>query len=286
MDHIGKICPYCKSMMTENDEIVVCSKCGMPHHRQCWIENTQCTTFGCDGAMSSPLPFYGSVCEVPPDAPSTVPAAAPGAVAVSELPEYMFCPQCGLQSAPDSVFCMSCGTKLISSIELKNIISKGRKSSPDPVTQNDQYQPNITNHIPLEVVDFVCSNRYYYKKSFLYMKTSKRYVCWNWSAFYFNVFWLFYRKLYVYAIGTIILVALLDLVNLAYFGFIVSLLLGMFGNNIYMQYVDKHMESLRNSNLGEEKDYIKHHGGTTFIAPIVFSVFTIIIYLITAYFEY
>ena len=55
MDYIGKICPYCKTPLTEEDDIVVCSVCEMPHHKDCWIENAACTTFGCTGSMMSPV---------------------------------------------------------------------------------------------------------------------------------------------------------------------------------------------------------------------------------------
>lgn len=48
---VGKICPYCKSELKEDEDIVVCSHCEMPHHKDCWIENKGCTTFGCQGTI-------------------------------------------------------------------------------------------------------------------------------------------------------------------------------------------------------------------------------------------
>ena len=50
-DYTGKICPYCKTAFKPDDEIVVCSECDMPHHKDCWIENQGCTTFGCLGTI-------------------------------------------------------------------------------------------------------------------------------------------------------------------------------------------------------------------------------------------
>ncbi len=50
-DYIGKICPYCKTAFVMGDEVVVCSACEMPHHKDCWIENQGCTTFGCQGTI-------------------------------------------------------------------------------------------------------------------------------------------------------------------------------------------------------------------------------------------
>ncbi len=51
--YLGKVCPYCKTEFIEGDEIVVCSDCEMPHHKECFIENKGCTTFGCQGSMKS-----------------------------------------------------------------------------------------------------------------------------------------------------------------------------------------------------------------------------------------
>lgn len=46
--HIGKICPYCQFPIKQDSEVTLCSACRVPHHRECWIENEGCTTFGCN----------------------------------------------------------------------------------------------------------------------------------------------------------------------------------------------------------------------------------------------
>ena len=48
-NYIGKICPYCKTEIRTGDEVQVCPKCGIAHHKSCWDENLGCTTFGCAG---------------------------------------------------------------------------------------------------------------------------------------------------------------------------------------------------------------------------------------------
>ncbi len=48
-----KICPFCRTLMTDDEDIVLCSRCEMPHHQDCWILNKGCTTFGCDGTIQS-----------------------------------------------------------------------------------------------------------------------------------------------------------------------------------------------------------------------------------------
>lgn len=43
------VCPYCQTTIRLSENTVVCSCCKMPHHLECWIENGQCTTYGCKG---------------------------------------------------------------------------------------------------------------------------------------------------------------------------------------------------------------------------------------------
>ena len=47
----GKTCPLCKNPFKEDEAIVICSDCEVPHHLLCWQKNYGCTTFGCTGAV-------------------------------------------------------------------------------------------------------------------------------------------------------------------------------------------------------------------------------------------
>jgi len=47
--YVNRECPYCHRIIRADDNIVVCSKCGIAHHVECWNENHGCTTYGCDG---------------------------------------------------------------------------------------------------------------------------------------------------------------------------------------------------------------------------------------------
>ncbi len=48
-EYIGKICPFCNTVIKEDDAVKVCPSCNVPHHEACWNENNGCTTFGCTG---------------------------------------------------------------------------------------------------------------------------------------------------------------------------------------------------------------------------------------------
>lgn len=48
-NYIGKTCPYCQCPIKIEVTVQVCPICKIPHHYECWIENTGCTTFACTG---------------------------------------------------------------------------------------------------------------------------------------------------------------------------------------------------------------------------------------------
>lgn len=97
-DFIGKICPYCKGKLTESDDIVVCSECEMPHHKDCWIENQACTTFGCLGTISG----LGNN-EVTQQNSSEQP--------LMNI-DIRYCMKCGKPHKVTDCFCSNCGKNL------------------------------------------------------------------------------------------------------------------------------------------------------------------------------
>jgi len=91
MNYIGKICPYCKTELTAEDDVVVCSICEMPHHKECWIENKACTTFGCTGTI-----------------------AGLNQREIDASAKTVFCHNCGAEMKETQKFCATCGAPIIS----------------------------------------------------------------------------------------------------------------------------------------------------------------------------
>lgn len=46
-------CPYCLSLIAENDEVVTCRVCGTPHHAECIEENGGCAIKDCEKLVRS-----------------------------------------------------------------------------------------------------------------------------------------------------------------------------------------------------------------------------------------
>lgn len=95
----GKICPYCKTEIGKDDETVICSECGISHHKDCWEQNNGCAIFGCAGHSAENLVAFGAVCTQ---------CGAP----IGE--ENSFCPQCGAPKLPSvqNHVCAKCGAEL------------------------------------------------------------------------------------------------------------------------------------------------------------------------------
>ncbi len=107
-EFIGKTCPYCKTVFVPGDDVVVCSMCDMPHHKDCWAENGSCTTFGCAGAIKYPDSSESSVIKSEmnfDDKDGVIPA--PGVAS--------YCAYCGLRVGAGDRFCARCGRRVVGS---------------------------------------------------------------------------------------------------------------------------------------------------------------------------
>ena len=101
---------------------------------------------------------------------------------------------------------------------------------------------------------------------------------WNWASFFLGGYWLLYRKLYAWFVGVTIVdflaVAILDNFSPLLAGLIpliIMILLGIFGNCIYIRHSKKKILSLKKffDKYGDTDEALKANGGTTLVAPLV-----------------
>src|SRR5437868_6142820 len=45
--NLNRTCPYCQSKIKNDAEVIVCTECKIPHHKECYEFNGGCTTYGC-----------------------------------------------------------------------------------------------------------------------------------------------------------------------------------------------------------------------------------------------
>lgn len=111
-DHIGKVCPYCKTAFTEADQVAFCGVCDMPHHLSCWQANQGCTTFGCTGTikelvgvdMPAPAPVAAPVTPVAAPAPVTAPVTPVAAPVPVSVPAPVAAPVQNTQKPIEVIF--------------------------------------------------------------------------------------------------------------------------------------------------------------------------------------
>ena len=112
-NYVGKICPFCKTEITETDAVMVCPACGIPHHEGCWEENHGCTTFGCseqhyEEQHTNPTDVCSN-CGTPlGDGQTFCPKCGTPKVAA---PKTDVCGNCGAELQDGQAFCPKCGHK-------------------------------------------------------------------------------------------------------------------------------------------------------------------------------
>mgnify|MGYP001090271951 CR=1 FL=1 len=267
-EYIGKYCPYCKTKFTENDEIVICSQCDMPHHKDCWIDNGGCTTFGCLGTIKS---ADGS--------PTTVTSNAMQFDVCGEQTETIYCSRCGAQNQSSGSFCVKCGNALVHSSKpsgephftVSGMNQNGQRSS-FAGDSNYQFGFQGTENIYFpgtqsnnnDVALCIGKNSEYYIPKFNEMKAGNKKNSWNWCSFLFAPYWFIYRKMYGIGIGVLVVAFILSLIP-SYLLSILSLggyiALGIFGNYLYMQHIDSIVQQMATMPDIAKRQFASEKGG-------------------------
>ncbi|EKQ57914.1 MULTISPECIES: RING finger protein [unclassified Clostridium] len=239
MSYVGKVCPYCKSEFKEDDEVVICSVCEMPHHKECWIENKACTTFGCTGTI----------------------------MGTGNNSDGVICDRCGLVYFKGEAFCSACGNALRKSEQQEqNSYTLGQ---PMPLNYNQSQYTNPTlsnansynNESNIDMQNFIGKNLYYFLNKFQDLNRANEKVSWNWASAFLGGYWYAYRKMYLNQLifyGIWILGSCIPLLWIA--TIIVS---GMFGNYIYKCNAEKHVQIAKNMDYQIKESYLKEKGGTS-----------------------
>lgn len=262
MDFIGKICPYCKTEFKEGDDVVVCSVCEMPHHKECWIENKACTTFGCTG---------------------TIVGAEQYAEAVDNK---TFCSKCGAPLNEGQKFCASCGTpagatgephfQVAGAYATNQSYQQNTYTQPQPQYAPPQYSAPQYNtgynpygqqqpQVDQDLYTFIQSNQPVYISKFQKMQMTNSKTSWNWCSFLFGGCWFAFRKMYGIAAAFIGISFVAGLIP--GLGSLIQLALwicsGIFGNHFYKQYIDGELQIAKSMDDFNKSAYIAKKGGTS-----------------------
>lgn len=230
--YIGKTCPFCKTKLTEEDEIVICSDCEMPHHKECWIENKGCTTFGCQGTIQ------GIIFEHDTSVSNAPKYSIRGTNEKTENKRPSFCNYCGAPLKPSALFCEKCGKPVkrtsAGGISISNE-RKGNGLSSKLGGLLNRFSPRAHDHP--EIVFLIGTNAEYYTEAFSRIQNKDEYRVWNWPAFLITPFWMMYRKIYIPGfalLGIQIILTLISGVLSFVTGICIAVAGGLLGNYLYL----------------------------------------------------
>lgn len=331
----GAQCPYCHQTLHADDEITVCPQCGAPYHRACAQKS--------GGCVLQQLHAEGKQWQK---------ISRPGAEEVDGRAQQR-CSRCGTLNSPGALFCEICGTPL----QNESPRQDGEENVPPYNQQNDWQQSNWQQNngtggmqppaqmpfnpfinpmagldpeepiedVPAkEVALFVKVNTPYFLPKFKAMsrpdaKGNKKNASWNWSAFIFDCYYLFYRKMY--GLGTIVLILsllfsipsmlmsfdnmmtmidetstfildlglspqkLMTLYSMCnFFSLVMKLLLALFTNKLYKDHSFKAIRQIKASS-GESSDYhtlLASKGGVSMAGLLIAVGITMVISILSS----
>ena len=260
--YIGKVCPYCKSTFKEGDDIVVCSECEMPHHKDCWIDNKGCTTFGCQGTIQG-IDF----------AVDTTISSAPKYDIRGTIDTPHICKACGAELMPGNGFCGKCGTP-VSSLN-SQISNDGIKQKGIELLNKAMSNFKTETVLDDETGMYIGSKQEYYLARFVEMKNQKNYTSWNIFSCLLGPFWFLYRKIYVFGGALLALYVIAALIGgpLALILEIVfAVASGFLGNYFYMYDIEKRVKKGKEIQGYAKNQYVDQYGDVNATAPSVAAV--------------
>lgn len=213
MKFVGINCPVCSEKFSEDDDIVVCPKCGAPYHRECYQKNGKCifTELHKNKQLwinENPLPEENISEEK------------------TEKQEFIICNICGTKNPPDALICQKCGINLSHDnyIKIPDFLKFDDENN-DEDFYHDANEENKeeNNNLPVgvrfvsfsnlakfkhikkdtnfdgvtgeELCNYVGNSIHYYLPVFSDIKLFKR-SRFHISAFLFGGLWYFFRKQY------------------------------------------------------------------------------------------
>lgn len=160
MNFTKYICPVCAQAFKEDDDVVVCPDCGMPHHRTCWFENGKCfyhEKHGVEEIIKKEISQETIILPVEEDKKD-------------DLNGENGQPQNEAQEA------------------VKEIIEEIRNNT----TDNVKLDGNAVSCYEAALG----KNQKYYIPRFMLMEKVKKALSWNSAAFFVPLAWSLYRKMY------------------------------------------------------------------------------------------
>ena len=185
-DFIGTKCLVCEEEFKKGDDIVVCPECGTPYHRECYNKNGECINTELHDSQKS---WKEKLEEEKANMP-------------------VKCPKCGVNNSSKNTFCTDCGAllkeEMVANVNQPEFIINFEDATLG-MNPKEQFE-DVTLE---EISDFVRSNKLYYLPLFKRIKDSGMKMSINFVSFLFPEFYFGSRKMYLWAIISVIIKSLL-----------------------------------------------------------------------------
>lgn len=177
-----------------------------------------------------------------------------------------FCTKCGAQMG-DGSYCTSCGAKADEGAQAPNVVAAPT-----------QTQMGVGNDDTELMRAFIGPESSYYLEKFSMMPTQNDFApTWNWPGFLFGLWWLLYRKMYIYAalawVGTIVLSS----ITAGAGGIVAMVLIGVFANSLYRKFVREEIAKTAGYDDVTRRQMLATKGGVTWIPVIIATVACVLI---------
>lgn len=192
----------------------------------------------------------------------------------------VYCQKCGTKNDIVSSFCLNCGNELVSNNQNTDYKKDNKAQSIERSSLNNYGDTD-------EIMRFVGKNSQYYQNKFDTITKTGSKTTWNWAAFFLNIYWLLYRKMYLQAGGLFLVKVVLNFIP--YIGWLVSIgvsiAFSMYANSIYLDHVQKKLSEINTLDYSQREFDILKKGGTNIILPlaIVIGMFVIAIIAIVGF---
>lgn len=229
--HENEKCPVCDRFFTADDDIVVCPECATPHHRECYKQLGHCANndrhdgefvYKSDESAVEPAQTDcrtgGDNAENSADSENSYFSQQDG--------NRAFCKSCGREINKSDPFCYNCGVK-------QDFPEYEQATAFVDASYNDDGE-RIDGRRVKDIADTVRTNTSRFIEKF----RKNKLVSWNWGAFFFGPYYLFFRKMYKEGV---IAVAINLITNLIVNGFYVEQITA-FSNLMTMDFVSKFLE--------------------------------------------
>lgn len=218
----------------------------------------------------------------------------------------MYCTQCGKELGADGkCHNPSCKTNLDHSNNSQEFVNLNKDNSTNysnenmannnPYAQRSQNPYAQGNNLNVSLREFATfvgpKNTEYYMDKFEKYEMNQSFASWNWAAFFLNIYWMLYRKMYKVA-AIVVAIKIVAFFVLGPFAPIVSFAIaigiGVYGNLFYIKdCINKISNIKRFSSNINEADYnnrLMINGGTNLAAPLIIIGILVFIIFITLIF--